>query len=500
MHNYIIVARKQDLADLVNYGEILVPLYSFIPYQGEFEALGGDNEIRKEAFAHVNPFTYTSSYVVLDVQTDEQLTGADEYRLDIQNVRHVAPLDRSGQTDMEISWGEGFKFSEPLWDSGVRDVFVANTARLARLGAHDMWDIFGIQEDIKPLDEKFSDDRIRRFCECVYDSTGHDKLGKWKDKNETEWYLWLYLLRYERHQPWPKDTMGYVYDAVSVAHNWLEGSDLGDGVRNSPIIAFLDQLHSQKPDIYLSQTLMALKQRASDARDDKDSVRGFVHTLGPNGFLGTMVIFLLLKGRYVSNGNNLSKIKGTIQNVLDKAANFENGSGGLITAHSINMALYMLGLTITREGTGTEWYIKKGIGWVVPIPEKKPEPELQPMQTTVPSKANTQAAGKKLAKQTAKGKSGNPAPTGQKTNQSKGKRTTSASKPKPAEQGTLQFAETTAAAPSSEQSKPANTQPAAEQTSTFPEKPAAASTPAPGQQAAQTPNATTPPATPPEGK
>lgn len=500
MHNYIIVTRKQDLADLVNYGEILVPLYSFIPYQGEFEALGGDNEIRKEAFAHVNPFTYTSSYVVLDVQTEDQLTGADEYHLDIQKVRHVAPLDRSGQTDMEISWGEGFKFSEPLWDSGVRDVFVANTARLAHLGAHDMWDIFGIQEDIKPLDEKFSDDRIRRFCECVYDSTGHDKLGKWKDKNETEWYLWLYLLRYERHQPWPKDTMGYVYDAVSVAHNWLEGSDLGDGVRNSPIIAFLDLLHSQKPDIYLSQTLMALKQRASDARDDKDSVRGFVNLLGANGFLGTMVIFLLLKGRYVSNGNNLSKIKGTIEKVIETAASFEKESGGLITAHSINMALYMLGLTITREGTGTEWYLKKGIGWVVPIPEKKPEPELQPMQTTFPSKANTQGKGKKPAPQTAKGKDVPSDARGGKAKQTKGKRATSASKQKSAEPGTLQFAETTAAAPSSEQSKPANTQPAAEQTSTFPEKPAAASTPAPGQQAAQTPNAATPPATPPEGK
>lgn len=398
MHNYIIVARKQDLADLVNYGEILLPCYSFIPYQGEFEALSGNADVRAEAFEHVNPFSYTTSYVVLDVRSEEQLTGAGECRIGICQVMHVAPLDRSGKVDMQISWGEGFKFSEPLWDSGVRDIFVANTAKLARLGAHDMWDIFGITEDIKPFDDEFSDAFVRRFCECVYDGTGHTNLGKWTDQTDMRWLLWLYLLRYERHQPWPSDKMGYVYDAVNTFYNWYCGTDLGDSVRNAPVIAFLDLLHSQSHDMNLVGTFKQLKMKASDAKDENDQVYGLVKLVGGNGYLGTMAMFLLMKSLYVASGNNLSKIKAHLQNVLGATAKYEAESDGLITASSILRAIYMLGLTITREGTGNEWYLTKGIGWIVPLPEKKPEPAPEPKQATYTSKANTQAAKKDTAK------------------------------------------------------------------------------------------------------
>lgn len=401
MHNYIAVARKQDLADLVNYGEILIPLYTFIPYNGEFEALRQNHEVCREALEHVNAFKYTSSYVVLDVESEDSLDGADEYRLQIDQVRRVAPLDRSGKMDMDISWGAGFKFSSPLWDVCVKDVIVEKTSRLARLGAHDMWDIFDIKEDIKVFDDKLDDAFVRQFYRCVLDGVGHDELVKFgmpKDPSETERLLCLYILRYERHQPWPGEKIGYVYDAVNVFHNWWALRDLGEGVRDSPIIALLDSVHKQDRNAKFAVALRRLKEQAKTAKDSDDKFSVIINWLGDNGYLGAMVVFFFLKALYIGKGNELSKVKGAVDSLLKSADSYAKESDGLITAHSIHLAIYFLGLTITREGTGTEWYIKKGVSWIVPKDEARPESEPRQKRITYVSEANAEPARAQKAK------------------------------------------------------------------------------------------------------
>lgn len=366
MHNYIIVVRKQDLADLVNYGEIFVPLYSVIPYQGDYEQLRNNREVCREAFAFVNPFSYTSSYVVLDFESEEQLTGADSYNLKIGQVRHVAPVDRDGKTEMDISWGAGFDFSAPLWDGCIADVVIGNSAKLARCGARDLWDILDIKADIGVYDDLFDDDFVHTFCFSVYNGIGHDGLASLS--NDPERLLWLYLLRYERHQPFAVGMLGYVLDAVCTFHNWRNRTDFGDKIRSSPIIQFLQSIQSLQPGAKLSKLLLSLKEKAEQ---EGGVLNSFMETVGLNGKLGSMALFLKFKSVYKGKGNDLGGTIGTLEKVLQAIDVYKDESDGLITADSIYRAIYMLGLTISRDGTCNEWCKKKGIAWIKDDPAAK---------------------------------------------------------------------------------------------------------------------------------
>lgn len=98
------------------------------------------------------------------------------------------------------------------WGEKFKTLYKNRLLSQSKRGIDNLWVIFGLSEtDRKRCESIITDDII---------SEVFDELFSYKRPTGGQ-SIWTYLLRYERHSFYPKDTKGFFCDYIHVACNWM---------------------------------------------------------------------------------------------------------------------------------------------------------------------------------------------------------------------------------------------------------------------------------------
>lgn len=212
MKDYILLLRKDDIVDLFKYGKWF-PYCPYITFDGEIDKLSQDEKACEALFKNANPFDYSIEYYMLHVAS-----ASRKAVFAIEEVKGIYALDEQSKT-IGIELAPEVKINPPIWPKAFLNFQISTGIDNCLLGITNVAELFGV-----PLMRKkkgFVDsDVIKEVVEETI--KGIRPSGQILGNRS----IWVYLLRYERHQNYPNDMRGFFIDAVHVYNNYVKGEEL----------------------------------------------------------------------------------------------------------------------------------------------------------------------------------------------------------------------------------------------------------------------------------
>ncbi len=233
MKNYLAIIRRADFIDLYKYGFFYLDKEKIVEFDCQVSELSQHNEIFDSLFSRVNPFE--SSFTYLIVNYTKEASVKDYSRVSIEELGHVFPLDLEAKREFESSFDEHIKIDAPIWNDAVSLIKKRQLFNSSMQGAKNIFNIFKL-EGFEKCRSIIRDDVIEEMLSDVYD----DK------RPQGDLSLWNYLMRYERHSFYPKDSLGYFMDTVHIFVNYLAKREIDDmTVEETAIYQALDKLRNK---------------------------------------------------------------------------------------------------------------------------------------------------------------------------------------------------------------------------------------------------------------
>lgn len=313
--DYLAIIRKTDFIDLFKYGKLNV--YSAINFDGNIKAHANDDDLFEKLTRNMNFFEYSFEYMVIHFISD----NGNEYpcSVSIKNVRRLYTFDEEAKKEMSISFDTRIRLHVSPWSEKFKVLYYNRLITQSKRGIDNLWAIFDLSETDRTKCESIITDDIV--------SEVFDELFSYK-RPAGEQSIWTYLLRYERHSFYPKNTKGYFCDYIHVACNWMAKKEmqndvaiettLYNSIKESPATDF-------KP---LSQ--IAINSNLPSRTDEVAKCQ----------FAVTAPLFLLMKDKFSSGFFIDSKI-------INYAKTF---------GFECSVAVYLLGLTLGYDKTYDTYY------------------------------------------------------------------------------------------------------------------------------------------------
>ena len=286
--DYLAIIRKADFVDLFKYGKLNV--YSAINFDGNIKAHANDDDLFEKLAKNMNFFEYSFEYMVIHFISDNG---------------NECPCPVSIEN---VSWGEKF-----------------NTLHNNRLmlqskrGIDNLWAIFDLSEtDRKMCESIITDDIV---------SEVFDELFSYK-RPTGEQSIWTYLLRYERHSFYPKDTKGFFCDYIHVACNWMAKKEKLNDVATETTL--YNQIKESLATDFKPLSQIAINSNLPSRTDEAAKCQ----------FAVAAPLFLLMKHRF-SSGFSIDL------KTIDYAKTF---------GFECAVAVYLLGLTLGYDKTYDAYY------------------------------------------------------------------------------------------------------------------------------------------------
>ncbi len=211
MTHYILMLRKDDIIDLFKYGQI-TPYCQKIKYEKPLSDLATDRKTASKFYAGCNYFDYSIEYFIVVVECGTRLAK----EISINQVRKIYAIDADSYK-IGLNLNPAVELSEPIWVEEYQDFQVQSMVKSAQIGMENVAKFFGldgIDKAIKPA-KKISEDLFAVCHDNYKDLPLSGKHG-----------IWYYLLRYERHQNYPKDSRGYFLDMFHAWANWNKSEEI----------------------------------------------------------------------------------------------------------------------------------------------------------------------------------------------------------------------------------------------------------------------------------
>ncbi len=322
--SYVTLICKQDLVNLLKYGEILVS-DNIIEHYDKYESLSSDKDTTlRRLLLHSSPIENFSRIMALCFDHKARI-GEHEIRVRIEDVLHIAPVCTVGELVVKNDrWMDGdLKFEKALWDKQVEEMEIEQDMRYARLGAHDLWAMLGIKEDIQKCESIITDDILREVYAEIH--MGTHPSGEMSE--------WVYLMRYERHAAYPKKTqIGAMYDTVNIACNFSKKCEqTKEDIKDSRIFQFVDKLckdYGNGIDATQIRKLFIESEETKGFRKNFDDL-----------FIWAAFFYIFFKEHYSEEFTDIE--------ILERSAKAFPING--FSIDSICMAIYLLGLSLRRE-------------------------------------------------------------------------------------------------------------------------------------------------------
>ena len=277
-YNYLALISRTEFNTLFKFGRILLnsDLTSGCSMSNKLENLDKDNDFINK-ISKID-FDDTFSNLIIQYQKNTSVPGQKLNEIKIQDVKHIYPLNNDAKREFEISFDERIKIENPIFD--VNEIFMQKAFDDCKRGIENVWQIFDLSDKQKEKCQKIiTDDIIKQTVQQMLSG----------EKIEGDYPLWVYLMRYERHSYYPKETLGYFMDVVHIFCNYAKRGQTDDkDVENTDIFKMLTTINiSEKSEIIhqsIEKTAFCIKLNELEKKCN---------------FLKVAVIYLTIRDKYI---------------------------------------------------------------------------------------------------------------------------------------------------------------------------------------------------------
>lgn len=313
--DYLAIIRKADFVDLFKYGKLNV--YSAIDFDGNIKAHANDDDLFEKLTKCMNLFEYSFEYMVIHFVSDNG--NEYPYPINIEDVRGLYTFDEEAKKEMNVSFDSRIRLHVSPWGEKFKALHNNQLISQSKRGIDNLWAIFDLSEtDRKMCESIITDDIV---------SEVFDELFSYK-RPTGEQSIWTYLLRYERHSFYPKNTKGYFCDYIHVACNRLKKIELQEDVAETT--GLYSQIINCSKDDFASLSNIAVSSNLSSLTDEEARCK----------FAIAAPLFLLMKDKFSDGFRIDSKF-------INYAKKFEL---------ECSVAVYLLGLTLGYDKTYDAYY------------------------------------------------------------------------------------------------------------------------------------------------
>lgn len=237
-----------------------------VKFDGNIDALRTNVKLADALFKKANPIEYSIDYLLLHICK----TGSISV-LQIKDVISIYALDNSAYS-IGIDMNPSITLNTPIWQEAFERFQIKTNISKALEGVKLIEELFGIGKlNISKIKKKYL---VDTFESAYYETEPEGNSSPW-----------TYLLRYERHENYPKDSRGYFIDALHVFGNIKRKSSYhGSLIENSHKGKEINEQKNSKFN-YLASLLKA----------DKSFSKKVKAATGSADFIPIAALFLNLK-------------------------------------------------------------------------------------------------------------------------------------------------------------------------------------------------------------
>lgn len=336
--DYIALLRRGDFIDLYKYGFFYLNKDRIVAFDCSISELKEKSNIYDELFLEINSFD--SSFAYLLIHYNKKGDSHDYELVSIEEVMHVFPLDMEAKREFELSFDERVRIEDPIWDDAVSLIQKRQLFDSSMQGVRNVFNIFKI-EGIQLCKALIDDNSVEEMLSEVYDNI----------RPNGEKPLWVYLMRYERHSYYPKDTLGYYMDVVHVICNYMAKREVEDyEVESTVIYKILNSYNG----------LNLKSNEINDRLKIEERATGFLQKIQEfvpeTDFISVAINYLVMRDRFSEEFTYDPKFVESCKSSFGQ---------------SFTLAAYMLGIALTHDKTYSCLYEN------LPLPIYKSQAEMQ---------------------------------------------------------------------------------------------------------------------------
>ena len=205
---YIALIKKESFDCLFKYGRIHLDDGDSICIANHIGEYRNNNTLLKELFKERDDFEMSFEYVLINYVTDEE---DPKSTVRIENVLGLYALDEQSVNSLSARLDPRVVINPPLWPNAMNEIKMAKFVESCKRGIDNVWKIFSLNESDKQRCSAIVTDAI--INEVVRENYNNEQPSG-------NLSIWVYLLRYQRHEMYPQTDMGYFLDTVHIFTNW----------------------------------------------------------------------------------------------------------------------------------------------------------------------------------------------------------------------------------------------------------------------------------------
>lgn len=317
MNNYLAILRRADFIDLYKYGFFYLNKDLIVRFDCDLKELRSKYEIYDALFSRMNSFESSFAYLIIHYVKEKE---EDMTSVNIGEVKHIYPFDLEAKKEFENSFDEHIRIDMPLWDDAVSLIKKKQQFNSSMQGAKNVFKIFGLT-GIEKCKKVISDDTVEEMLSDVYENI--------RPKGDKS--IWVYLMRYERHSFYPKESIGYYMDIVHIVCNYMAKQEVEDyQVEETSIFRILNSYVGQN---LKSDKINYLLEQDERAKAFLDRIAQFVPEAD---FILTAISYLKMRDLYQDSFSYNKQFIDACKSTFGE---------------SFTLASYMIGLALEHNKT-----------------------------------------------------------------------------------------------------------------------------------------------------
>jgi len=346
---YITLLKRDDFNSLFKYGRIHVNPQNSLYLANDIKEYKKDSTLIYELFKERDDFEMVFEYLMILYVTE---TEDSKSLIRIENVLGVYALDDQSVKSLSVRLDSKVVINPPLWPNVINEIRLAKIEESCYRGVNNVWKIFHLEEaDKQKCSQIVTDSFIKEFAYEAY----NDEMP-FGDKS-----IWVYLLRYQRHEMYPQNDLGYFLDTVHVFTNWH--------FKDS------NQMKTEATDVYNKLMLFEGRKNYPDIlyyMDSTPEISSFIDKAGKDGFYRVAPLYLKLLDPFRERGIDLNQNIGGVP--------FCQQIGKLMMyGFDFSLAAYLLGIILGYEKTSDALYDSLQLNIF-----KKEESGMPPFRESIP--------------------------------------------------------------------------------------------------------------------
>ena len=346
---YITLLKRDDFNSLYRYGRIYVNPLNSLYLANSIEDYKNDSSVLSELFKERDDFEVSFEYLLIVYALD---TEDVKSLIRIENVLGIYALDEQSEKSLSVRLDSKVVINPPIWSNAMNAIKKARIEESCKRGIDNVWKIFNLEEaDKRKCSDIVTTSFVKEFVHEVYND----------EQPFGEKSIWVYLLRYQRHEMYPQNDLGYFLDTVHVFTNWH--------FKDS------NQMKTEITDVYNKLTQIEGRKGYSDIlsyMENSPEIASFIERAGMDGFYRVAPLYLKLLDPFREGGIDLCLNIGGIP-FCQQIKNLKK------YGFDFCLAAYLLGIILGYEKTSDALYdtlqlniFKKEESEVPPFRESNP--------------------------------------------------------------------------------------------------------------------------------